>query len=71
MAVAGLLSQVLGEIPDAAFGVLGAREDTLNVDLRTEPDHMRRRGLWVATDVVEGPPTQQVPDHGRAIHTPP
>ena len=42
VAVAYLLSQVLGQVADAAVGVLGPGEYALGIELGPEPSHMLR-----------------------------
>ena len=43
--------EVLGEVADGLVGVLG--DDALQVELRAEPHHMCRPGVWVGVERVE------------------
>jgi hypothetical protein len=52
VAVADLLGQVLGQVPDAAPGVLGSGEYTLGVEPFSEPGHVV--GFGVGGEGVEG-----------------
>jgi hypothetical protein len=61
VALPQLLDQVLGQVTDALPGVLGARQETLRVELQAEPDDMPR--LISGADRVERlvPAGQQLP----------
>jgi len=52
MAVADLLDEVLGQIPDAPVRVLGSSEHALGVEPGPEPGHVPR--LIVRADGIEG-----------------
>ena len=51
--VAEVLGQVLGEVADALVRVRRSGDDALNIDLRTEADHVQRFGRVVGVELVE------------------
>ena len=62
MALVEGLGQVLHEVAQALTSLLGVAQDALDVDLRAEPDDVRRRGGRVGGELVErGVPGAQGP----------